>query len=150
MMGNRKQKWTAEEEAALLAGVAKLGPGKWKNILRDPEFAPSLVNRSNIDLKDKWRNLSVSGPSSKDKLQLPKVKDLCSAHKTVTHSSGAPSVLDDNSTADAGMNDTSNRLHDCKDSSTYALFLVSQVNFMYFSFDYPCKGLEMKTNDPML
>ncbi|KAK4790937.1 hypothetical protein SAY86_031350 [Trapa natans] len=119
MMGNRKQKWTAEEEAALLAGVAKLGPGKWKNILRDPEFVPSLVNRSNIDLKDKWRNLNVSGPSSKDKLQLPKVKDLCSAHKTVTHSSGAPSVLDDNSTADAGMNDTSNRLHDSKDSSTY-------------------------------
>lgn len=50
-MGNQKQKWTAEEEEALLAGVGKHGPGKWKNILKDPEFAPSLVHRSNIDLK---------------------------------------------------------------------------------------------------
>ncbi|KAH9665038.1 telomere repeat-binding factor 4 [Citrus sinensis] len=50
-MGNQKQKWTAEEEEALLAGVAKHGPGKWKNILRDPQFAPSLTQRSNIDLK---------------------------------------------------------------------------------------------------
>ena len=50
-MGNQKQKWTAEEEDALLAGVAKHGPGKWKNILKDPEFAPFLTHRSNIDLK---------------------------------------------------------------------------------------------------
>nr|POF02734.1 isoform 2 of telomere repeat-binding factor 5 [Quercus suber] len=50
-MGNQKQKWTAEEEEALLGGVAKHGPGKWKNILKDPEFAPFLTNRSNIDLK---------------------------------------------------------------------------------------------------
>lgn len=50
-MGNQKLKWTAEEEEALLAGVGKHGPGKWKNILRDPEFADQLSNRSNIDLK---------------------------------------------------------------------------------------------------
>lgn len=50
-MGNQKQKWTSDEEEALLAGVAKHGPGKWKNILRDPEFAPFLTQRSNIDLK---------------------------------------------------------------------------------------------------
>lgn len=50
-MGNQKQKWTQEEEDALLKGVAKHGPGKWKNILKDPDFAPSLVHRSNIDLK---------------------------------------------------------------------------------------------------
>ncbi|XP_010539165.1 PREDICTED: telomere repeat-binding factor 4-like [Tarenaya hassleriana] len=59
-MGNQKQKWTAEEEEALLAGVAKHGPGKWKNILRDPDFSSQLTHRSNIDLKDKWRNLSVA------------------------------------------------------------------------------------------
>ncbi|XP_057444762.1 telomere repeat-binding factor 5-like [Lotus japonicus] len=58
-MGNQKQKWTAEEEDALHCGVQKYGAGKWKNILRDPEFAPSLTSRSNIDLKDKWRNLNV-------------------------------------------------------------------------------------------
>lgn len=50
-MGNQKQKWTAEEEEALLAGVAKHGPGKWKNILKDPDFAHFLTHRSNIDLK---------------------------------------------------------------------------------------------------
>ncbi|KAK6227960.1 hypothetical protein SCA6_000300 [Theobroma cacao] len=59
-MGNQKQKWTAEEEEALLAGVAKHGPGKWKNVLKYPDFAPHLTRRSNIALKDKWRNLSVS------------------------------------------------------------------------------------------
>lgn len=50
-MGNQKQKWTAEEEEGLLAGVAKHGPGKWKNILKDPEFSSVLIHRSNIDLK---------------------------------------------------------------------------------------------------
>ncbi|KAM5579475.1 telomere repeat-binding factor 4 [Rosa sericea] len=61
-MGNHKQKWTSVEEDALVAGVAKHGAGKWKNILIDPEFAQSLILRSNIDLKDKWRNLSPSLP----------------------------------------------------------------------------------------
>jgi hypothetical protein len=50
-MGYQKQKWTAEKEEALLGGVAKHGPGKWKNILKDPDFAPFLTHRSNIDLK---------------------------------------------------------------------------------------------------
>ncbi|CAL5439482.1 unnamed protein product [Camellia sinensis] len=50
-MGNQKQKWTTEEEEALRAGVAKHGTGKWKNILKDPDFALSLSQRSNIDLK---------------------------------------------------------------------------------------------------
>ncbi|XP_010416038.1 PREDICTED: telomere repeat-binding factor 5-like isoform X2 [Camelina sativa] len=59
-MGNQKLKWTGEEEEALLAGIAKHGAGKWKNILRDPEFSKKLINRSNIDLKDKWRNLSIA------------------------------------------------------------------------------------------
>ncbi|GFZ11729.1 homeodomain-like/winged-helix DNA-binding family protein [Actinidia rufa] len=75
-MGNPKQKWTSEEEDALRAGVAKHGTGKWKNILRDPEFAPSLTHRSNIDLKDKWRNMSVNiaTQGSKEKSRVPKVK----------------------------------------------------------------------------
>lgn len=50
-MGNPKQKWTAEEEEALRAGVAKHGTGKWKNIQKDPEFNHFLYSRSNIDLK---------------------------------------------------------------------------------------------------
>lgn len=70
-MGNQKQKWTSEEEEALKAGVAKHGTGKWKNILTDPHFAPFLTQRSNIDLKDKWRNLGIStglqGSKDRDK-----------------------------------------------------------------------------------
>lgn len=50
-MGNQKLKWTQEEEEALIAGIEKYGAGKWKNILVDPQFAPLLTSRSNIDLK---------------------------------------------------------------------------------------------------
>ena len=50
-MGAPKQRWTSEEEAALKAGVAKHGPGKWRTILRDPDFSAVLRLRSNVDLK---------------------------------------------------------------------------------------------------
>ncbi|KAK4269144.1 hypothetical protein QN277_022338 [Acacia crassicarpa] len=30
-MGNQKHKWTADEEAALLAGIKKHGLGKWSS-----------------------------------------------------------------------------------------------------------------------
>nr|KAJ0214387.1 hypothetical protein LSAT_V11C400194350 [Lactuca sativa] len=50
-MGTPRKMWTLAEESALLAGVAKHGAGKWKTILTDEEFAPRLVNRSNVDLK---------------------------------------------------------------------------------------------------
>ncbi|CAM6109033.1 unnamed protein product [Calypogeia fissa] len=63
-MGAPKQKWTAEEEAALRAGVEKYGPGKWRAIQKDPKFGPCLTSRSNVDLKDKWRNMSVSANGS--------------------------------------------------------------------------------------
>lgn len=68
-MGAPKQKWTAEEEAALRAGVDKYGPGKWRAIQNDDMFGSSLAARSNVDLKDKWRNMSVSanGFGSRDK-----------------------------------------------------------------------------------
>ncbi|CAI9111263.1 OLC1v1011443C1 [Oldenlandia corymbosa var. corymbosa] len=58
-MGAPKQKWTPEEEAALKAGIAKYGLGKWSTILKDPEFSNILQARSNVDLKDKWRNINV-------------------------------------------------------------------------------------------
>lgn len=51
LMGAPKQKWTAEEEAALKAGVIKHGAGKWRTILKDPEFSGVLYMRSNVDLK---------------------------------------------------------------------------------------------------
>ncbi|KAL6961339.1 hypothetical protein U1Q18_039108 [Sarracenia purpurea var. burkii] len=59
-MGAPKQKWTSEEEAALKAGVARYGAGKWSTILKDPEFSNVLHSRSNVDLKDKWRNMNVA------------------------------------------------------------------------------------------
>ncbi|KAL3525591.1 hypothetical protein ACH5RR_013963 [Cinchona calisaya] len=63
-MGAPKQKWTPEEEAALKAGIAKYGLGKWSNILKDPEFSSVLHARSNVDLKDKWRNINVMANGS--------------------------------------------------------------------------------------
>ncbi|CAN6554760.1 unnamed protein product [Malus baccata var. baccata] len=68
-MGAPKQKWTAEEESALKAGVIKHGAGKWRTILKDPEFSGVLYTRSNVDLKDKWRNMSVmaNGWGSREK-----------------------------------------------------------------------------------
>ncbi|CAL0331760.1 unnamed protein product [Lupinus luteus] len=74
-MGAPKQKWTAEEEAALKAGVVKHGAGKWRTILTDPEFSSVLRMRSNVDLKDKWRNINVTaiwGSRQKAKLALKK------------------------------------------------------------------------------
>ncbi|XP_019424469.1 PREDICTED: telomere repeat-binding factor 2-like [Lupinus angustifolius] len=74
-MGAPKQKWTAEEEAALKAGVGKHGAGKWRTILTDPEFSSILRMRSNVDLKDKWRNINVTaiwGSRQKAKLALKK------------------------------------------------------------------------------
>ncbi|XP_073260778.1 telomere repeat-binding factor 2 isoform X3 [Populus alba] len=72
-MGAPKQKWTAEEEAALKAGVLKHGTGKWRTILMDPDFSAVLRLRSNVDLKDKWRNINVTaiwGSRQKAKLAL--------------------------------------------------------------------------------
>ncbi|XP_068656753.1 telomere repeat-binding factor 1-like [Aristolochia californica] len=71
-MGAPKQKWTAEEENALTVGVAKHGPGKWRTILKDPEFSGVLALRSNVDLKDKWRNMAVvaNGWGSREKARL--------------------------------------------------------------------------------
>ncbi|CAK9322194.1 unnamed protein product [Citrullus colocynthis] len=71
-MGAPKQKWTSEEEAALKAGVVKHGAGKWRTILKDPEFSSVLYLRSNVDLKDKWRNMSVmaNGWGSREKARL--------------------------------------------------------------------------------
>ena len=42
--------------------------GQWKKILDDPAFGPKLKNRSNVDLKDKWRGAS---PTPKKKSPTP-------------------------------------------------------------------------------
>ncbi|KAK9827630.1 hypothetical protein WJX81_000760 [Elliptochloris bilobata] len=63
--GFAKQKWTDEEEAALRAGVAKYGVGKWRLIQVDEATGPVLAARSNVDLKDKWRNLNMDTSGSR-------------------------------------------------------------------------------------
>ncbi|CAI9114367.1 OLC1v1015078C1 [Oldenlandia corymbosa var. corymbosa] len=103
-MGNPKLKWTSEEEAALKAGVDKHGVGKWKSILTDPEFAPLLFNRSNIDLKDKWRNLglSSSGQGPRDKTRVVRLPPTQS-FAPITPESSAPVslvVIDDDDEID--------------------------------------------------
>ncbi|XP_061338894.1 telomere repeat-binding factor 2-like [Gastrolobium bilobum] len=96
-MGAPKQKWTAEEEAALKAGVIKHGAGKWRTILTDPEFSAILRMRSNVDLKDKWRNINVTaiwGSRQKAKLALkrnlptPKVDNNHMALRTIVQRDG--------------------------------------------------------------
>ena len=54
--GLRKE-WTYQEEEALVEGVKRHGDGHWKSILEDPDLGPLLHLRSNVDLKDKARNL---------------------------------------------------------------------------------------------
>lgn len=117
-MGNRKQKWLPREEEALLAGVAKHGPGKWKNIIRDPEFAPFLTHRNNVDLKDKWRNLSpsYSGQSSKENPS-PKIKSIVPASPVNIQSSAPAASIRRNAASDADMDDPSNSILDGKSAS---------------------------------
>ncbi|XP_071742398.1 telomere repeat-binding factor 4-like [Rutidosis leptorrhynchoides] len=111
-MGNPKQKWTAEEEEALRAGIAKHGTGKWKNIQKDPEFNHLLYSRSNIDLKDKWRNMSVSvnGQGPREKSRTPKAKSSTNSPCmpiAQTPGSLAAVVVDPSSTTDVHMDDAS-------------------------------------------
>ncbi|KAJ0247894.1 Telomere repeat-binding factor 4 [Hirschfeldia incana] len=127
-MGNQKLKWTEEEEEALLAGVRKHGPGKWKNILRDAEFAALLSNRSNIDLKDKWRNLSVAPDiqGSKDKVRTPKIKAaafqlaaVAAASTPSSSSNHSPVPPLARSGSDLSIDDTCNFAVDAKNAPRY-------------------------------
>ena len=51
-----KDKWSDTETYALISAVDKYGL-KWTNIKRDTRFNHVLIKRSNVDLKDKWRNI---------------------------------------------------------------------------------------------
>ncbi|CAL0309206.1 unnamed protein product [Lupinus luteus] len=101
-MGAPKQKWTAEEEAALKAGVVKHGVGKWRTILKDPEFSAVLYLRSNVDLKDKWRNLSVmaNGWTSREKSRLAIKRMYQTPRQDENFMAISPAVPSDEETAD--------------------------------------------------
>ncbi|KAI3524754.1 hypothetical protein L1887_03418 [Cichorium endivia] len=135
-MGNPKQKWTSEEEEALRAGVAKHGTGKWKNIQKDPEFNHFLYSRSNIDLKDKWRNMSVSanGQGPREKSRTPKPKTNTDSPATplaigwTTPGSSAPVVADPAASTDVQMEDSSKCLLDGKTASKYNAMIYEALS----------------------
>ncbi|KAL2479210.1 Telomere repeat-binding factor 5 [Forsythia ovata] len=123
-MGNPKQKWTSEEEEALRAGVAKHGAGKWKNIQRDPEFNHLLFARSNIDLKDKWRNLSVAnGQGSREKSKTPKAKanpaESPATPLPIVQTPGSATPLSQEASMDVVMLDSSRPLPEGNNASKY-------------------------------
>ncbi|KAI3714543.1 hypothetical protein L6452_21499 [Arctium lappa] len=133
-MGNPKQKWTSEEEEALRAGVAKHGTGKWKNIQKDPEFNHFLYSRSNIDLKDKWRNMSVSanGQGPREKSRTPKAKINTDSPATPLPIAQAPGssalVVVDPASTDAIMDDSSKCLLDGKTVSKYNAMIYEALS----------------------
>mmetsp|Transcript_13260 Transcript_13260/g.12836 ORF Transcript_13260/g.12836 Transcript_13260/m.12836 type:complete len:684 (+) Transcript_13260:102-2153(+) len=49
--------WTLDEENALQEGMKKYGFGKWVDIKKDREFGEILKDRTNINCKDKYRNM---------------------------------------------------------------------------------------------
>ncbi|KAL4572520.1 hypothetical protein LXL04_019299 [Taraxacum kok-saghyz] len=52
----KKMRWTITEEDTLRTGVLKYGKGNWKLILN--MYREIFVDRTEVDLKDKWRNLT--------------------------------------------------------------------------------------------
>ncbi|KAL6974562.1 hypothetical protein U1Q18_028747 [Sarracenia purpurea var. burkii] len=132
-MGNPKQKWTSEEEEALRAGVAKHGTGKWKNIQKDPEFNHFLYSRSNIDLKDKWRNMSVSAnpQGSREKSRTSKAKANPDVPATpVPNAQPSASIIpvSHDASTDAIMDDSSKCLLDGKTASKYNAMIYEALS----------------------
>lgn len=129
-MGNPKQKWTSEEEEALRAGVAKHGTGKWKNIQRDPEFNPYLYSRSNIDLKDKWRNMTVSAGSQsvKDKSRTTKVKPIPDAAAAATPLPNPQTSAAAAAAADIVIDDYSEAAADSKTAPKYNAMIFEAIS----------------------
>ena len=63
MLGRDKRegriKWSEEELLWLQQGVRTHGEGKWRNIHQDPALGFAREKRrSQVDLKDKWRNIN--------------------------------------------------------------------------------------------
>ncbi|KAJ8750948.1 hypothetical protein K2173_016129 [Erythroxylum novogranatense] len=127
-MGNPKQKWTAEEEEALRAGVAKHGAGKWKNIQKDPEFNPFLFSRSNIDLKDKWRNMSISaGEKARPSKPKPVFADASAPAPANTSSDAAAAAAVCSDLVVFTADDSSRSMNDGKVAPTYNAMIFEAI-----------------------
>ncbi|KAG0495194.1 hypothetical protein HPP92_006188 [Vanilla planifolia] len=127
-MGVPKQKWTSEEEEALRAGVEKHGAGKWRTIQTDPEFSHLLSNRSNIDLKDKWRNMMVSagGQGCREKYRTPKVKALPAPESSVQ----GPVVQEPISVEKRPTSDSTKDSQDAKIPSRYNAIILEALTVL--------------------
>jgi hypothetical protein len=66
--------WTLEETQALVEGVARCGNGKWA-VIKKLSFA-AIENRSPVDLKDKWRNLTRIAMLPTDQVKPDKKRDM--------------------------------------------------------------------------
>uniref|UniRef100_A0A7N0VFA6 MYB transcription factor n=1 Tax=Kalanchoe fedtschenkoi TaxID=63787 RepID=A0A7N0VFA6_KALFE len=130
-MGNPKLKWTAEEEEALLSGIARHGAGKWKNILTDPEFAPVFSKRTNIDLKDKWRNLTVSSTGHhgmKDKSRIPKLKSLMASTSSNAQRSDSLAIIPHEAPLDVVMEDAPTGTQEPKNAPKYNEMIFEAIS----------------------
>ncbi|KAL9256487.1 Single myb histone 3-like protein [Drosera capensis] len=58
-MRRKRKNWTLEEEDALVEGIKRFGEGNWKII--NLAYRSILVDRTDVDLKDKWRNMNRWG-----------------------------------------------------------------------------------------
>ncbi|KAL6615887.1 hypothetical protein ACP70R_038157 [Stipagrostis hirtigluma subsp. patula] len=128
-MGAPKQKWTSEEEEALRRGVLKHGAGKWRTIQKDPEFSPVLSSRSNIDLKDKWRNLSfsASGLGSRDKLRVLRITGPSSSSSPT--SQGVLHLSASNSAPESSLpGDAEKRPQDLKTPPKYGAMILEALS----------------------
>ena len=63
----------AFQRLALRLGVETFGEGKWAEIVR--EFADVLVDRTSMDVKDKWRNLEMKRKKDEQKAADKEVRD---------------------------------------------------------------------------
>lgn len=52
-----RQEWDEGEITALKCGLAQYGVGRWADIKKDGRLCDALAGRTNVDLKDKFRNL---------------------------------------------------------------------------------------------
>ncbi|KAH7405782.1 hypothetical protein DE146DRAFT_649648 [Phaeosphaeria sp. MPI-PUGE-AT-0046c] len=67
--GRKRKKWSDEETRDLLLGVSRFGIGKWKRILKCPDY--KFEGRTAVDLKDRFR---VCCPGEGLKARPPKKK----------------------------------------------------------------------------
>ena len=65
----KKERWTPEETALLKEGVELFGVGQWLKIKK--HFGQHLQNRSNVDLKDRWRNFGGQRQSQQRRNRSP-------------------------------------------------------------------------------